>query len=214
MRAYGCTWAATSEVPVSDEAEVPNDVAVTHVARDDEARPLTVAERYLVETSTEVAFTRRRREIALSEADAARAELVGCEYRALALAHEARRARMPRTLPPRATHGDMRQAADGHAGPIGAGEVPRLTHRPREEMSAAPPPDPPTWGQRFLGWVTGRPPAPPAPMVLQSYAVGDLPPGQRDRAGQTDYSLDLYGLAPQKKATTRPLTQAILEAAR
>lgn len=198
---------------MSDEAEA-TPMVTTRDVREDAPRPLTVAERYLVETSTEVAFTRRRREVALSEADAARAELVGCEYRALALAYEARRARMPRVLPARATHGDLRQAADGLAGPIGAGETPRLTHRPREEMGAAPPPEPPTTFQRFVGWLTGRPPAPPAPMVLKTYADGELPPGQRDRAGQTGYSLDLYGLAPQKKATTRPLTQAILEAAK
>ncbi len=199
---------------MSNEAEVPHDVAVTHVARDDEPRPLTVAERYLVETSTEIAFTRRRREIATSEADAAREELVGCEYRALALAHEARRARMPRVLPPRATHGDMRQAADGRAGPIGAGEVPRLPPRPREEMGAAPPPDPPTLGQRFLGWLTGRPPEQPAPLMLRTYEDGALPPGQRGRAGQTDYSLDMYGLTPRPRAVPMPFFQPIVRAAK
>jgi len=177
-------------------------------------RPLTMAERYLLETSTEIAFTRRRREIAVSEADAARAELVGCEYRAMGLAFEARRARMPRVLGPRAVHGALRQAADGTAGADGTGEplviggpdelapvVVPMPPRPREEMAAPPPPAPPTTWERLVGWVTGKAPA-TAPPLLQSYPLGEEPPSARPRAEQTMYSLDMWGLNPRRTSSS------------
>jgi len=182
-----------------------------------DSRPLTVAERYMIDAGTEIAFTRQRREIAISEADAARQELVGIEYKALALSYEARRARMPRVLPPRAQHGDLRQAADGTAGanltgaPLvigGSGEeafslVTVAPHRPaRVEMGAPPPPVPPTSWQRFVGWVTGKPPEGPAAPVLKSYGEDELPPGSRGRADQTAYSLEKWGLTPRKTASS------------
>lgn len=175
-------------------------------------RPLSAAERYVLDASSEVAFTRQRREIALSEAEAARAELVGIEFRALALALESRRARMPRTLSANAQHGDLRQTADGTAGANLTGQPLRIgdAHpfdppagvglpRPRMEMAAPLPASPPTTFQRFLGWVTGRPPAPPAPLVLSSYPDGELAPSARSRAEQTEYSLETWGLSPRKR---------------
>lgn len=180
---------------------IPGEISTREVHPIEPGRPLTQAERYLLDTSSEIAFTRRRREIAMSEADAARAELVGCEYRAMALALEARRARMPRVLSARALHGDMRQIADGMPGPIGAGEV--APARPmREEMAAPPAPAPPTALARLWGWVTGTPPTPPASPVLASYADGELPPGQRGREDVTQYSLATWGLVPRKTSSS------------
>ena len=75
-----------------------------------------------------------------------------------------------------------------------------MMHRPREEMSAAAPPAEPSRMARVLGWITGRPPAPPAPPNLKSYMDGDLPPGARSRADQTAYSLETWGLVPRQAA--------------
>lgn len=190
--------------------------ALPVVARvsEDPPRQLSPAERYVLEASSEIAFTRQRREIALSEAEAARAELVGIEYRAIALAHESRRARMPRTLPARAQHGELRQTADGTAGadfttekPLVIGEAaavptesaPSSRRRALPEMAAPPPPPSPTMAQRFLGWLLGRAPEPPPAPVLSSYPADELPPGLRSRTDQTAYSLEAWGLTPRKK---------------
>lgn len=184
---------------------------ITTRVKEEASRPLSVAERYVLDASSEIAFTRQRREIALAEAEAAREELVGIEFRALALAHESRRARRPRTLQANAQHGDLRQTADGTAGANLTGQPLRIGDdrpfdapagvglpRPRLEMAAPLPAPPPTTFQRFLGWVTGRPPLPPAPMALSSYPDGELPPSARSRAEQTAYSLDTWGLTPRK----------------
>lgn len=172
--------------------------------KDDPPRPLSAAERYVLEASSEIAFTRQRREIALSEAEAARAELVGIEYRAIALAHESRRARMPRTLPARAQHGELRQTADGTAGAdLAAVMEDSAPARPRlPEMAAPPAPAPSSSVDRFIGWLLGRAPTPSSPPVLSSYPDGELPPGSRRHADQTAYSLEMWGLSARRRETT------------
>ena len=98
------------------------------------ARPLAAL---LLDASTEIALLRQRREVLQSEERAARAEIVGTEERFLALALQARRARMPRHLLAGAECGPMAQAADGVACSPAPAPAP---WRPREEMAAPPAP--------------------------------------------------------------------------
>jgi hypothetical protein len=155
------------------------------------ARPLDAL---LLDASTEIALLRQRREVLQSEERAARAEIVGTEERFLALALQARRARMPRHLLAGAEHGPLAQAADG----VACSPAP-APWRPREEMSAPPAPVAPSRWARFVGWALGR--AEPAPQqwpLLQSYPRGTTAPGSMSAEERAAYSLDMWGLTPRR----------------
>lgn len=159
------------------------------------ARPLDAL---LLDASTEIALLRQRREVLQSEERAARAEIVGTEERFLALALQARRARMPRHLLAGAECGPMAQAADGVA--CSPSPAPAPPWRPREEMAAPPAPAAPSRWARFAAWALGRP-ADPAPQqwpLLQSYPRGTTAPGSLGAEERVSYSLDMWGLTPRR----------------
>lgn len=149
----------------------------------------------LLDASTEIALLRQRREVLQSEERAARAEIVGTEERFLALALQARRARMPRHLLAGAECGPMAQAADG----VACSPAP-APWRPREEMAAPPAPVAPSRWARFAAWALGRPaePEPQAWPLLQSYPRGTTAPGSLGAEERVAYSLDMWGLTPRR----------------